>query len=142
VSRKLDEHNNGALRPNGNKSRVSMYYGDKDLKYDGKFTHGESENNAARVHQVESGMREGCFVSTTRNCEIAEFFATSDSCGSRMDGYVYVIDEEKLDEFGVKAWEFKDAEHPEHFEVSLRAHDNGDLPIEVILEKYEVPGSG
>ena len=138
VSKQMDEYDNGELRPKGNKSKVTMSYEDNGFSYDGKYTYGKSEKNAARAHQVASGMHGGCFVSTSRNRKVAEFFATSDKSGNRVDGYVYVIDEGKLKEFGIIALEFTDAEHPDHYEVSLRAHDNGVLPLEVILEKYEV----
>ncbi|SLM30786.1 conserved hypothetical protein [Desulfamplus magnetovallimortis] len=141
VSKQLDAICKGKLRPKGDKSEVTMRYGDKKLRHDAKFTHGKSENNAARSHQIESGMRSDCFISTTRNPKIAEKFATTDQNKNATDGYVYVIDEDKLQEYGVKAFEFDDPEYPEEKEVSLRTKDNGTMPEELVIEKFKVKAS-
>ena len=53
-------------------------------------------------------------------------------------GYIYVINEDKLNDYGIVSMEFSDSEYPEENEVSLRICDNSALPKEVIIEKVEV----
>ena len=131
-----DECNEGKLKPKGSKSEVAPRC-DGKWKLNGKLKIGETENNAARAHQIESGLYGGCFVSFTRCKSVAEHYATTDhSKNERSPGYVYVIDEDLLSKYGVTAIEFSDPEHPDNKEVSLRAKDGGNLPPEIIIEKY------
>ena len=135
VSKVDDQNHNGRLFPKGNIQKVTMKCGDKGLKFDGKFTHGPSKNNTARSHQVESGMHEGCCISTTRCKDTAEYFATS---GNLEDGFVYILDEELLDKYNIIQQEFIDAENPHEHEVTLMAEGGGEITTDVILDKYEV----
>jgi len=127
--------NNGKVLPKGSVKKVVMKYGGRGIRYDGKFTYGPSENNTARSHQIDSGMHGGCGISTTRDKIIAESFATTNGI---MDGFVYVIDESKLDGLNIEKYEFSDAENLHEKEVTLITGDCGELPSEVIIDKYEV----
>ena len=80
-------------------------------------------------------MYDGCYISTTRNLSEAKKFATS---GNMEDGYVYVIDESLLEAYGVVSLEFENPEHPHEQEVSLRAHDCKEIPLDVVIDKMEV----
>lgn len=135
ISKKDDEVNGGKLIPKGKLKEVVMKYGDQGLRYDGKFIYGPSETNTARSHQVESGMHNGCCISTTRNKSIAENFATS---GNLEDGYVYVIDEDALERYKITKYEFSDPENPHESEVTLMAEDGGEISSNVITKKYEI----
>ena len=133
-----DEFNQGELKPKGNKSEVAPRC-DGKWKLNGKFKIGETEGNAARAHQMESGLYGGCFVSFTRCRVVAEHYATTDSSkNERSPGYVYVVDEELLEKYGVTAIELPDPEVPSNKEVSLRAKDGGNLPHAIIIEKFKV----
>jgi hypothetical protein len=113
-----------------------MRYGDgiHGMKYDGKFTYGASEDNAARAHHLKPGLHDGCYVSFSRSLQVATWFATR---GGEVSGFVYVIDEDLLAGSGVIAKEFPDPEYPDEIEVSLRAGDNGVLPAQIIVAKLE-----
>lgn len=134
VSVVMDQMNECQLRPKGNRSAVNMTYGDGviGMMHDGKFTYGESEDNAARGHQLQSGLHNGCFLSFTRSLDMAIKFATDEHT---VQGFVYVVDEERLVNYGVVAKEYPDPEYPAEMEVSLRAIDNGDLPSQIIVAK-------
>lgn len=135
VCKQYDFECGSKLRPKGTKAKVTMKLGDNGLKVDGTWKVGQSEENTVRAHQLESGRHNGCLISTTRNEQIAIHFATS---GNIEEGFVYVIDEDKLEEYGVVAFERKYFENGHEKEVSLMASDNGDLPDEIICDKYEV----
>ena len=77
----------------------------------------------------------GCFLSFTRDESIAEYFATSRNFE---EGFIYEVDEDTLEKFGVIAREVNIPEHPHECEVSLRASDGGILPREIIVKKREV----
>lgn len=134
VSLVMDQLNECQLRPKGSQSAVRMTYGDGfvGMRHDGKFTHGNSEDNAARGHQLRSGLHNGCFLSFTRSLDMAIKFAT---VKNTVQGFVYVVDEERLESYGVVAKEYPDPEYPAEMEVSLRAMDNGNLPSQIIVAK-------
>ena len=135
VSKIDDEKNNGKILPKGDVKKVTMRCGDHGVRYDGKFTYGSSITNTARSHQVNSGMHNGCGISTTRDKKIAEYFATS---GGIEDGFVYIINEIKLADYSILQYEFIDAENPHEKEVTLIIENGEPLPHGVIIEKYEV----
>ena len=135
VSKIDDERNNDKIFPKGDAKKVTMRYGDHGVRHDGKFTHGSSITNTARSHQINSGMHNGCGVSTTRDKKIAEYFATS---GGIEGGFVYIISEIKLADYGILQYEFVDAENSHEKEVTLIMGNSESLPNEVIMEKYEI----
>lgn len=135
VSKSMDDINEGKLSPKGSESSVTIKVGYKDQKVDGTWVVGLSEENAVRAHQLESGRYNGCLVSTTRDLKIARDFATS---GNIEEGYIYVICEDKLNEFGVISYENHYPENSHELEVSLRAADNGDLPLGIVTDKFPV----
>jgi hypothetical protein len=75
------------------------------------------------------------YVSTSRSKNIAEKFATSDNTE---EGYVYVIDEEKLTLYQVVKHEIKHHTNIHEHEVLLKSKESGALPEEIISEKYSV----
>lgn len=138
VDEMTDQQNEGRLLPKGRNVEVLARY-DGKLRHDGKIKHGSCQINTARAHQVESGLYEGCGVSTTRKEDRAVFFATS---GNMVDGYVYVIEEELLAQANILAHEFEDPEYPHEFEVTLIEQSGGAIPDIVIVDKYAVSADG
>ncbi len=138
VSKNLDLKCKGELCPKGYKHEVSAKY-DGKAKYNGKFSHGVSENNAVRAHHIESGLYSGCYISTTRDEHMARVFATNTHTE---EGWVYVIDESLFEQYGIVAKEFPDPQYPNEKEISIRAADNGVIPHQVVIEKYEVDVTG
>lgn len=112
---------------------------DGKARCDGKFVYGPTADNTARAHHIESGLYGGCGVSTSRSEEKAIFFATS---GHVEEGYVYVIDEGRLEAANVRAHEFPDPEHPHEQEVTLIELSGGAIPLSVVVEKYAVDADG
>ena len=135
VSKLNDETNGGRIIPIGDKKKIAAQFGDSELKFDGKFRFGETTSNTARAHQLETGRHGGCCVSTTRDKSRAEYFATT---GNMEDGWVYVLDEEKIKDLGIAMFEFDDPEFPHEQEVTLLAVDAEPIPEQVIADKYEV----
>lgn len=127
----------GRISPRGDQIEVVPRY-DGTWSYDGTFTYGYSEDNAARAHHIENGKWGGCFVSTTRNYEVAKYFATTDAQGLSCQGVVYFIDDSLFDLHGVVSKSFDDPLYPEEEEVSIRASDAGDIPTSVIVDIREV----
>lgn len=122
--------NGGEIRPKGNLAEVAPRY-DGSIKYDGRFTHGESEKNAVRAHHLESGKWGGCWISTTRDYERAKYFATS---GNMSEGVVYTLDESLFAGAGVSAIEDADPHYPEEKEVSIRTEDCGPMLQSVVIK--------
>ena len=138
VSKQKDLALNGQLFPNRNKSQIVPLY-DGKIRYDGTFTYGESEDNAARAQQIETSLYDGCFISTTKKASLAVVFATSKFSE---EGWVYILDPNLFEKYGIVSREFPDPLYPAEFEVSIRAVDCGAIPPQVIVEKYEVDSSG
>lgn len=138
VSKELDLKCNGELRPKGYKKEVIALH-DKHIEYDGKFTHGPTEDNMFRAHHIETGLYGGCGVSTTRKECMATVFATTEKT---VEGWVYVIDESKFKQYGVESKVFPDPKYPEQYEITIRAADCGVIPYEIVIEKYEVDKNG
>lgn len=137
ICRRLDDENSGQLKPKGNKAAVIMRR-DDNIKRNGHFNRTESEINAARAHQLKTGMHDGCYISFTRSFDIAMRFATQDPTIGPSEGFVYELDEDLFDQYGVVSYEFPDPEFPDEEEVSLRAADNGCLPTEIVVTKHLV----
>lgn len=125
----------GRLIPAGVNSEVLMTRNDMSegvvIPRDGTFVRYTSATNAIRAHQLKSGFHDSCYISTTKDIERAKFFAT---IGGAVDGYIYIIDTSKFSDAGVMACELPDPHYPDEQEVTLRALDNGEIPIEVIIQ--------
>lgn len=137
VNVQLDEKNQGKLRPKGCEDKAVLKISndpDKAFKIDNKkpWVIGNSEMNAQRLHQLEIESEKWAWLSFSREKEIAIHFATS---GNTEDGYVYTVDESKLDKRGVVRLEKSYLENAHESEVSLRVNDNSDLPDEIIIAK-------
>ncbi len=120
----MDEENNGYILPKGKTAEVTPKH-DGKWRYDGTFYHGPCESNTARAQQIESGLYDGCGISTSRSVEKAIYFATS---GYLEDGFVYVIDEAQLVKANVTPYEFSDSVNPHEREVTLIGKSGGALP--------------
>jgi len=138
VNKTLDSKNGGNLLPKGKTVKVVPLH-DGKIKYDGTFVAGACESNTTRAKQIDNGLYDGCGISTSRSEDIAINFATS---GNMEDGFVYVIDENKLIQEGVNPYEFSNPENPHEEEVTLIEKSGGALPHSIILEKYEVSSDG
>lgn len=138
VSKKMDSALNGKLIPKGDSSEVTARY-DGKIKYDGTFTYGMSENNAARAQQIESGLYDNCFISTTKNEKMAILFATNKFTEP---GFVYVLDSSLFSTHHVRSKEFPDPLYPSEMEISIRDVNCGPIPNSVIISKYEVDIKG
>jgi hypothetical protein len=138
VDKKTDAANGGKLLPKGTGVEVVALC-DGRWKADGTIIAGPTQSNTARAHQLETGLYGGCGVSTSRSERVAVKFATG---GGFEDGYVYVIDETKLTDANIAAWEFKDAAEPHEQEVTLIPLDGKALSPSIIVDKYEVTNDG
>lgn len=135
ISQEDDERNQGMLRPKGIENAVSIRRDGKVHERKGHFVRVPSESNAVRAHQIGSGLYNGCWLSFTKCEKVARRFATNHGT---TDGFVYVVDEDRLAEYGVVTKEFSDSETSGEVEVTLRAADNGDLPPSIVIEKRQV----
>lgn len=138
INKVEDEANGGRLVPKGNSVAVAPMR-DGKCKRDGTFKRIPCESNTARAHQIESGLYEGCGISTSRSEDVAIYFATS---GHTEDGYVYVIDETMLTNANVEAHEFDTPVHPHEREVTLIEKSGSALPDTLIVQKYAVNSEG
>lgn len=138
VDKKTDAANGGRLLPKGTLVKVMAQY-DGRWKMDGTIVAGPAQSNTARAHQLNTGLYGGCGVSSSRSEKVAIRFATGDGIE---DGFVYVIDEEKLSDANIAAWEFKDPAEPQEQEVTLIPLDGQALPHSILVDKYEVTSDG
>jgi hypothetical protein len=138
VDKRTDAANGGRLLPRSAKVEVVPLF-DGRWKYDGAMIAGPSQSNTARAHQLDTGLYGGCGVSTSRSEHVAVKFATG---AGIEDGFVYVIDEAKLANANVAAWEFTDAVEPQEQEVTLIPLDGKALSPLIVVEKYEVNSDG
>lgn len=134
VNKTMDAKNQGEIRPKGTKSKVVAKH-DGKIRHDGKFTYGYSEENAARAQQIDGSPYDPRAISTSTSETIAKHFATS---GNTEDGFIYVIDAERLETEGILAYEFNDPEHPHEKEVTLVLKSHSCIPAALIVKKYEV----
>ncbi len=143
VSCEMYESEHKGLRPKGTQPRIVMRRDDRDrglvMRRNSTFDRDFTENNAVRAHHQETGAHDGCFVSTTRSCDIAKRFATDQ--GTK-DGYILVLDESKFEEMGVIAPPMTRNQYPEEEEVSIRDKDCGDISQEVIAKVLKVSADG
>lgn len=135
VNKEQDLNCNGELRPKGHENKAAIKINDHKIKIDGKIIIGDVEENAVRLHQLEIESYRWCMISTTRDIKVAEHFATSGNC---IDGYVYTIDENQLEIYGVISHERFYNENSHELEITLRAKDCGNLPMEIVISKREV----
>lgn len=135
ISQDADAQNEYKLRPKGIENAVSMKRDGKVQDRRGHFDRFSSENNAVKLHRIESGLYGGCWLSFSRSEEVARRFATNHGT---TDGVVYVVEEALFAKYGVVASEASNAEFPSESEVTLRASDRGDLPCSIVVEKKVV----
>ncbi len=145
-SKELYKKNNGRLTPKGDKF-THMFYPSDHLYPSRSIFAGECEQNAVVTHQFDELRTEQEFrsagISTTPIFERARHYAThiyDDSVTT--DGYVYVIDRNKLDKFEIEQKIVSELvefpRHPEDEEVILVAKGRGDLSKEIVVETREV----
>ena len=145
VSKELHKKNNGRLIPRGDKF-THMFYPSDHLYPSRSIFVGECKQNAVVTHQFAELMTEQRFrsagVSTTPIFERAKYYATHINASVTTDGYVYVIDRNKLDKFEIEQKIVSELvefpRHPEDEEVILVAKDRGDLSKEIVVETREV----
>lgn len=140
VNPELHKTNAGRLVPkaNGTPFKQSAYWG--DFYWGDGSTWGESEANAVIQHQRDSGKYPSSGVSTTPSLENAKRYATHD--GKYESGYIYKIDPDLLEKYGVSAYAVADHATlpaiPGDEEIILVARDFGPLPTEIIVEVFYV----
>ena len=134
VNNSMDGKNGGVIRPKGSTSKVVAKY-DGKIKADGKFSYGPCELNTARSQQIDGNPYDPRAISTSYSETVARHFATS---GNIEDGFVYVIDADRLVKEGVTALEFSDPEHPHEKEVTLILQSHEFIPPSLVIRKYEV----
>jgi hypothetical protein len=130
-----DVENNGELLPKGEHSSTPVYMGQEGACFGAGYTFGSSEGNAVRAHQVNTAMNNGCYISTSSSKEVAIKFATIDNM---VDGYIYTLDSDLFSKYGVVSHILPGVENTVEYEVSIRAIDNGRIPVEVIISKESV----
>jgi hypothetical protein len=134
VSKIVDAKNQGEIRPKGSTSKVAAKR-DGRIRRDGKFTRDYSEANAARAQQIDGSPYDPSTISTSTSQAVAKHFATT---GNTENGFIYVIDAERLEEEGIQAFQFADPEHPHEQEVTLVLQSHNRIPPALIVKKYEV----
>ncbi len=134
VSKAMDAQNQGEIRPKGSTSKVAAKH-DGKIRADGKFNYGYCEENAARAQQIDGSPYAPRAISTSTSESIAKRFATT---GNTEDGFIYVINAERLEEEGILAFQFADPEHPHEQEVTLVLQLHSCIPPALIVKKYEV----
>ena len=92
--------------------------------------------NTLRAHQMKSGMHDGAFISTSILFDVASEFATEKGT---VVGFVYKIDPDLFEQYGVVARQDPIPKYVGEAEVSIRSEDGGEIPEEVIIEIIEVP---
>lgn len=141
VNSDLHAKTGGKLEPNipGQEFKRAVYYGGETYYGDG-CTYGESETNAAIMHQRDSSKYPSSGVSTTPIFENAKSYATHK--GKYQQGYVYKIDTTLLESARVQAYLVSDhavqPTIPGDREVILVAVDYGTLPQEIVVEVIKV----
>ncbi len=117
----------------------SVYFGG-DYYYGNGSVWGESSTNAVIQHQRVSTKNPTSGISTTPSLEKAKSYATHD--GKYQSGYVYKIDTDLLEEYGVLMYPVADPATspavPENQEVILVAKDCGEMPSEIIVDVFEI----
>lgn len=132
VSKLDDKRNNGLIKLKGEKNAIEGQAGEKWMQA-GEGVHcGQSRNNAVIAHQLDSDVSNTAYVSTTKNEEVAEKFATSNGIE---DGYVYVLDRSKFEKYGVIAIERDIGSVNDEEEISITTVDLEPIPSEVIVSK-------
>ena len=147
VCEEVDQSNDAALRPVGRASHVLMTRGDsaslfkqekKGILRDGSITRYPSESNSVRSQHIQTGLNDNCFVSFSKSRNVAYRYATKTPDGERPNGFIYVVDPARFEQYGVIAIEVENPYFPEEVEVCLRASDCGDLPQGIVVQKMRV----
>lgn len=126
----VHDANKGKIFPknmHGEKEVVARM--DGCIRMDGRFTFGPTEANRVTAHQIDTGLYDGCSVSTTRSYDEAKRFALY----ADDQGVVYWLDEEKFELHGVVAITPEDPQISSEQEVTIRAADGGEIPTELIV---------
>lgn len=134
VCKVLDAQNQGRIFAKGFTHQVTAKH-DGKIRRDGKFTYGPSISNTARAQQIDGSPYDPSAVSTSTSELVAKRFATS---GNTEDGFVYVIDADKLARAGILSFEFPDPAHAHEMEVTLVLSLQNYIPSDLIVRKYEV----
>lgn len=140
VCKRIYRATQGEIRPKGTESSLAPRY-DGTATYDGRFTHGSTQENAVRAQHINSGTWNSCFVSTSRSRDFAFRYATTDMQGGvpiPAEGVIYWLDEALFDEYGVIPIQVDNPLYPDEMETSIRAADCGRIPPEVIVKVEQV----
>lgn len=117
------------LKPKGHVKKDCIKY-DEGFKYDQVF-YGSHEINALRKHQSELKNNEQyCYLSFSRDIDIARKFATS---GNIENGYIYVVEESTLSNFNIECFDLESKSESHEQEVSLRTENCNPIPEECII---------
>jgi hypothetical protein len=142
VNHELHQTNAGRLVPKaqGVPFRQGIYWDTPTWYWDDGSTWDESSTNAVIQHERDSSMNPTSGVSTTPLMWVAKCYATAR--GKFQSGYVYKIDTELLEKYGVSKYTVADhatwPKIPSTQEVILVARNFGVLPSEIIVEVIEV----
>jgi len=144
-SKEMYEKNSGQLIPRGNEF-THVFTPSDHLHPSKSIFVGECEQNAVVTHQSGELMAEQRFqsagISTTPIFERARFYATHNRDLKTTDGWVFIINRNRLAEFGIEEKIVSDLVEfpsiPEDREVILVAKDRGTLPKEIIVQVLEV----
>jgi len=134
VSKRLDKELNEKIRGKGNKEEVAIPIGRYHIRI-GDFVIGADRENTVRLHHIESGLEDGCVISTTKSLKVAKEFATNKYTE---DGYIYIFNRDILEEYSIKAIEINNPLYPSEVEISLIVSDCKQIPKDVIIAKIEI----
>jgi hypothetical protein len=145
VSVELYEKTKGKLIPKSLEPFTYTFkFGEPGFNFNSGATFDSSPENAVLKHQYNQQGFPTSGVSTTPILEQAKYYATSG--GKDVPGYIYKIDRNLLDKYGVTEY-FVDKivtnpSVPEDKEVILVSRDNGMLPEEIIVEVIYIDARG
>lgn len=141
VNEEMYRRSGGVLRPRLiDRPFTHVFKADGSIRADGSATAGPSEKNAVYGHQLSSEKFPTSGISTTPVFQRAQYYATRD--GRCALGYVFELDREALESFGVKEYSVskwvENPSIPEDEEVILVAQDLAELPMSVVVRIIDV----
>ena len=132
VSKIDDERNGRLIKPKGEKVAIVGQAGERWMQAGEGVECGQSINNAVIAHQYDSDVSNTAYISTTKNKKVAKKFATSDGIE---DGYIYTLDRDKFEQYGVTSIERDIGCVNDEEEVSITTLNLGPIPSGVIVSK-------
>ncbi|NLT99608.1 MAG: hypothetical protein GXW88_03040 [Pseudomonas lundensis] len=136
VNCRADEENGGKIRAKGDAEQLVFFAGDSTVMAGNELnTIDASSRNAMHGHNICSDQYKTTYVSFTTDRPTAEKFAT---ISGGVDGYIYVISTEALNELGISYSSQEAQVNSNEFEVLVNLAGFDSLPQPAIIEKISI----